>query len=448
MAIIACKKQDDWLDKKSNKSDVVPTTLADLQMILDNDRVLNEWMPALGIIGSDNITLLFSTWQAGSTNQERGAYIFDKDIYRGEPGYDWLYSYQQVALANIALEGLAKINATSATQAQWNALKGGALTYKAIAYFNLLQLFAKPFNSATSGIDPGIILKNSADVNEPVKRASVADCYAKIVADLEEAEGLLPVIQPVLTRPTKTAVQAMLSKVYLMMGNYVKARDYASAALTAYGTLVDFNSVNAPAAPNYSFPTFDKKFAEIIFYSETANFRVMGYQEMIVAPELYQQYVANDLRKTLFFEDRGSGNVYFRGQYTGTYPFFSGLATNELYLVRAECYARLGNKDGAAGDLNALLVKRWKTGTYSNYQPSDANEALKKVLDERRKELPFTSSVRWSDLRRLNLEAGFEKTVTHVLNGQSYILLPNDKRYVLPIPDDEIRLSGIVQNER
>ncbi|MEE1946429.1 RagB/SusD family nutrient uptake outer membrane protein [Pedobacter sp. KR3-3] len=448
LALVSCKKQDEWLDKKSDKSDVVPTTLADLQTVLDNDKTLNEGMPALGILGSDNMTLLYTIWLTGTTNQERGAYIFDKDIYKGELGFEWNNGYQQIAAANIVLEGLAKIDPSPSSQGQWNALKGAALAHRSIAAYNLLQEFAKSYDQATAATDPGIILKNSADVNEPVSRASVAECYARVITDLKEAEQLLPILQAVATRPSKTAVQAMLAKTYLLMGNYALAKDYATSALTANGTLADFNTLNAPAAPNYSMPAFDKKFAEIIFYSETGNFNLMGYQQLMVAPELYRLYGTNDLRKNLFFEDRGNGNVYFRGQYTGSGIYFSGLATNELYLIRAECQARLDNKEGAAADLNALLVKRCKTGTYGSYQPATADEALKKVLEERRKELPFTGNIRWEDLRRLNHEPGFAKTVTHVLNGQSYILPPNDKRYVLPIPDDEIRLSGIAQNER
>lgn len=98
---------------------------------------------------------------------------------------------------------------------------------------------------------------------------------------------------------------------------------------------------------------------------------------------------------------------------------------------------------------NRLLAKRWDKNTvYVPYSTADENEALRKILQERRKELPFTANLRWSDLRRLNKDPRFAATLSRNLNGEIYTLPPNDKRYVLPIPDIEIQLSGIQQNER
>jgi hypothetical protein len=56
--------------------------------------------------------------------------------------------------------------------------------------------------------------------------------------------------------------------------------------------------------------------------------------------------------------------------------------------------------------------------------------------------------LRWIDLRRLNTDSRYAVTLTRNLNNQIYTLPPNDQRYVLPIPDLEIKLSGIEQNPR
>ena len=127
---------------------------------------------------------------------------------------------------------------------------------------------------------------------------------------------------------------------------------------------------------------------------------------------------------------------------------FAGIATNEVYLIRAESLARLGQKDAAMQVLNALLVKRWRTGTYVPLVAVDAEDALKKILVERRKEVPFHANLVWEDLRRLNKDSRFARTLTRVIAGVTYTLAPNDKRYTLPIPDLEIQLTGIPQNER
>lgn len=115
----------------------------------------------------------------------------------------------------------------------------------------------------------------------------------------------------------------------------------------------------------------------------------------------------NDLRHKYhivqnFSYDRGMVKPSF--SYPG-YIFFynnrvpSGPTTSEMYLIKAECHARNGQIPEAMTALNQLRNKRMKTGT-PEIVASSKEEAVKKVLDERRREMPF--SMRWYDLRRLN----------------------------------------------
>jgi hypothetical protein len=160
----------------------------------------------------------------------------------------------------------------------------------------------------------------------------------------------------------------------------------------------------------------------------------------------------NDLRQKIFFKTNTNGGMQFVGTYTGgtasaaNLNFFGGLATDEVYLTRAECFARSGNVTAAMKDLNALMIKRFKTGTFVPLTATNTSEALSLVLQERRKETPFRG-LRWLDLRRLNSE-GANITLTRFVNNQTYTLEPNSPRYVLPIPPDIIGFTGISQNER
>lgn len=437
----SCRK---WLDVKSNISDVTPTTIADYQAIIDNDLFMNLGSPALPLLSSDNYYVTYTTWQARSAT-ERNAYIWASEVFEGTTPNDWSYPYRIVELSNTVIEGLNKIPVTTANQTQWNNLKGSALFLRAFSFYNLLQAFAPPYITATAGTDPGIPVRLTTDVNERSERASIQEVYDRIMLDLKESVDLLPVTPAFQTRPSKTAAQALLAKVYLNIGDNAQALDYSDRALTSYKTLIDFNTLNAAAT--FAFPVYPGN-SEIIFYNTSIFYLMMSNAISLVDSTLYQSYATNDLRKTIFY--RLNVNLpIFKGSYTGKISTnFSGLATNETYLIRAEANARLGNTAAAITDLNTLMLKRWKTGTFVPFTAITSADALTKILTERRKELPFTGSTRWEDLRRLNQDTRFATTLTRQLNSQAYVLAPNNAKYVFPIPDDEIRLSGIKQNPR
>jgi len=139
-----------------------------------------------------------------------------------------------------------------------------------------------------------------------------------------------------------------------------------------------------------------------------------------------------------------TGLPYLKGSYSGKSYCFSGLAVDEVYLIRAECAARAGNRDAALADLNTLLQHRWVRQDSIPYNPivaASASAALDSVLVERRKELSFRG-LRWTDIRRLNKE-GANITQSHGMNGQVYQLPPSSPNYVFYLPSDVLRLSGM-----
>ena len=140
--------------------------------------------------------------------------------------------------------------------------------------------------------------------------------------------------------------------------------------------------------------------------------------------------------------------MIFRGTYDGSPYYFGGLATDEVYLIRAEAAAREGDVIGAMNDLNTLLSSRWRSGTFVPFSAIDANDALHQILAERRKELLFRGT-RWTDLRRLNKDPQFASTSYRLVGGQTYSIPAGDPRYVYPIPDNVISFNpGMIQNSR
>ncbi|MDN5479652.1 MAG: RagB/SusD family nutrient uptake outer membrane protein [Chryseobacterium sp.] len=448
----SCKKE--WLDEKPSKSLVVPESIANFQALLDNEGKMNGFgggsMPVMGELTTDDYEMLDNTYTTTVSAIERNCYTFKQDIYEGSSGIsDWNSPYEQVFYSNVALEGLEKIKPTTGEVANYNNVKGSAYFFRAHAFFSLAQYFAKQYHTATANSDLGIILKLKSEIGF-VPRSSVSESYQQIIRDLLEAEKLLPNVPLVVTRPSRAAVFALLSRVYLVMGDYDNALKNANDCLAIKNKITDFNNLNAAAT--IPFTPFNE---EVIFSSNLNSFLIliMNLNYCLINPNLYNQYDANDLRKGVYFRQTGT-RYAFKGSFNATYSGnFAGLATDEVLLTRAECLARTGNISGAMKDLNDLMIKRYKINpltnisTYVNQIASDEKDALKKIFTERRKELLFRG-IRWLDLRRLNSDSRFAVTLSRTVNGKTYTLGPNDPRYIFSIPDDEIRLNPNPQNIR
>lgn len=445
-AMAGCGKKD-FLDAKPSSDLFIPTTLEDFQAILDRDG-MNE-TPSLGELSSDNYYLQTYTFWQGLVAKERNAYIWAADTYQGQGSVgDWNAPYQQVLGANVILDGIDKAPVTAANQAQWRAIKGAAYFARAYAFYNLAQIFAPVYDNATAATDMGIPLRLTPGVDEPSVRASVKDTYDQVLADLAQAALLLPVdiSWNNRNRPCRPAAMALLARVYLGMRLYDKAGSYADSSLRLYNTLIDYNTIN-PATPT----PFLRSNAEALYQSRllsTTNVLKGSSSNCVIDSNLYKSFDANDLRRQLFFTINPNTSLpNARNSYNGSTFCFSGLATDEVYLIRAECYARAGNTQAALNDLNTLLQNRWKSnGSFTPVAAASPAQALGSILAERRKEL-FFRGLRWTDLRRLNKD-GANIVLTRVLNGQTYQLTPGDLRYVFPIPPDVITLGGIQQNPR
>lgn len=433
----SCKKG--FLDARSDRSLVVPTTLKDYQAILDNHLVMNI-SPALITLGTDEYYLNSNIWKRQLIGFKDG-YIWAKNM-AATYSSDWSSPYQQVYYANLILDGLKDVEINDTNKPERDNVKGSALFYRANAYYKLSQLFAKPYIPSSAANDLGIVLKLTSDVREDYSRSTNEQTYNVIIDDLIQAAELLPVTGLYKTRPSKVAANALLAKVFLCMRDYTNALKYADIVLNIYNELLDYNSLN-----ENSFSPFGLFNKEVIFHEEMAIINILPPVGGAIDTNIYRSYEPNDLRKKILFSDFGGGFIYYKGSYTGQINHFTGLATDEVFLIRAECNVRAGNSLAAVTDLNALLEKRWKQGTYIPIVTDDSRAVLKTILSERKKELLFRG-VRWTDLRRLNQEEGFQTTLTRKIDEQTFNLHPDDSRYVWLIPDSEIRLSGIEQNSR
>jgi hypothetical protein len=433
----SCKK---FLDVKSDKYLAVPSTLKDAQAILDTYAAMNTSYSSASAQSDDDFYLDSAFFYSMSTENQVN-YTWEKEAYN--PTH-WSALYGIVLNANLALQTISGSKQTASNALEWNNIKGQALFFRSYAFWHIAQLWAPPYNKATASTDRGIPLRLTPDETEKTIRSTVEQTYAQIISDFKEAAALLQVNVPITSRPSKAAAFAALARTCLSMEEYGLAGLYADSCLQLYNTLINYNTLSQTSAT--PFARFN---AEVLLQTQYSGYSMLNTTNWRADSLLYRSYNANDLRLKLFFTNTGTNPYGFKGAYNASTSSsnFNGLATDEVYLIRAESKARAGNIEGAMNDLNTLLSTRWKTNTYIQMTAATADEALSQILAERRKEL-VGRGLRWFDLRRLNKDAHFAKTLIRKIGTNTYTLSPNDKRYTFYIPQNVINLSGIQQNER
>lgn len=434
----SCEK---FLNAKPDKSLGTPATLKDLQALLDDDEYMNSSFPSSGQVASDDYYLSTDIWNSVSA-------LINREIYRWNvsldyPNSDWHNTYTMVFNANVVLDNIEKVKSED-----FNAkdhLKGAALFYRSYALFKGAQVFALPYSKDSAHLQLGVPLILSSDINTKNIRPSQFEMYVKLINDLKDASYLLPDKGIPATRPGKAAAYATLSYIFLITGNYDEANKYADSCLRISDQLTDYNSLVPGSNP------FPLQNVEVIFRARMFSSTFLTPARAKVDSALYDSYSDDDLRKALFYKRNNDGSYAFQGSYESnptSAAFFSGIATDEVYLLKAESLARLGKTDEAMTWLNNLLRLRWKENTFVDYTAANAGDALTIILEERRKELAFRGGIRWTDIRRLNMEPDRKITIKRVIDSEEFLLLPGDKRYAFQIPFQVVELSGIQQNER
>lgn len=440
LCLSSCEK---FLAEKSDKKLTAPDRLPDLQALMNNYNIYSITDPAASEISADDYYLNDTEFNSLSRDSEKRKYTWQSThlFETGDKGNDWLSAYNLVYLANTILEKLREIKRTQENSATYDDIQGQAYFLRAKAYFNALQVWSLAYHPSTSSQTLGVVIREGTDFNKPSVRSSTEEGYEKVLDDLLKSVKLLSPTLLQATRPCRQAAYGYLSRVYLTMGNYDKAFHFADTCLSFGSELIDFNDLS-PAVV-YPITRFNK---EVIYESFGGGPQILQNNRARIVSDLYNSYTDDDLRKQLYFRNNINGTYGWRGSFSGMSGSSTGITTDEQYLIRAECYARKGLNDLALGDLNTLLLKRYKKGTFRAYTTESVTDVKNLVLLERRKELVMRN-LRWSDLKRLNAE-GANIQLTRKINGETFELKANDPKYALEIPEDVVAIGGIIQNPR
>ncbi|MDR2414165.1 MAG: RagB/SusD family nutrient uptake outer membrane protein [Odoribacteraceae bacterium] len=496
---IAC---NDFLDQPPSKtSSLVVSTTDQLDALLGNYSTFYQMADRNSVYGTDDYGLPVELFLARASNFSMAAVeYYTWDIpnlpFDGRLAF-WSGQFRKIFNANMVLQNLEKVSGDADVKA---ALKAEAHLIRAYDYLELVNKYCLPLDENTRD-EVGLPLKRSTSFEETSTRDNLENTYALIEEDLEEALKItVPLVQNGRVRHWRGnagAAKALAARYWLGRNDYEKALAYANDALAIYNDLVDYNtgmhySERAPTAytidPNdpdkrkvvyLKFPyTHDNQtdLTDMLGWKEFYYFRLLYHESWwyVPSPELLDLYGRDtmDLRYRYhvvegYSYDRGMTSPSY--EYPGYVFFFkdripSGPTVAEMLLTKAECLARAGDLSGAMTTVNLLRAKRLDSSLPAsriNLSASTREEAVAKILEERRREMPF--SRRWADIRRLNTNADtfddvalsryfFPYTSSAVQSSEppvTYTLPAGSRRYAVPIPNTELISSdGMIEQNK
>lgn len=390
--------------------------------------------------------------------------------YEGINRANYLHQYKEKNLAGQAITFPGK-----------DALYGEVYFSRAYYYFTLTKLFG--------GVPLFTEKRLTLAESRTLTRASQADVYKQIEADLVSAIAVLPAVQIEKGRATKYAAQALLGKVYLYQNKYAAAASILEPIITTgpYSLVSDFNSIFLPSGENGPESVF-----EIQYTNATAtydwghvtrgqgNYAVQqcgvrglngsaampyspGWSTNLPSQNLAAAYTAGDKRKAVTvldieayktanpalnityqvapYRNTGLYNQKYlprKGETSGQIELnysnnFRTIRLADVMLMAAEAFSKSANDVKAQTYLN--LVRRRAFGDNAHDITATGAALYDAILTERRLELAMEGE-RFFDLVRTG-------KALSVLGPLGFVA---GKHELFPIPQPEISVSGLTQN--
>lgn len=385
----------------------------------------------------------------------------------------WRDGYQAINHANLVLAALDRVEDPALTDDMANRLRGEALFIRAATHFEMVRYYALPYGP-NSDSDPGIPLMISAvetsdNVTFPA-RNSVAEVYAQVITDMQQAADLLPA-NVTYGRANKYAAQAYLAEIAFQQRDYPTAATMAGEVMSGPFSLtaepagffqnegsseeiwaVVHTAQDNPGV-NGSLPTFhhiDGRGGDVVVARDMLEFGYAGIITDAQAATLASSgYTAEDLRYTTLTSSAAppTVNIEKYDQVANNDDDAPILRLAEFILMRAEALARTDGLNQASVDmLNAIRARAIRVYdgngdlvaggadliSFSLDDFASADELIEAIILERRVELAFEGN-RFHDLCRLQRD----------VKGTDY----QADRLRWPIPQRELDAnSNLVQN--
>jgi hypothetical protein len=363
--------------------------------------------------------------------------------------------------ANAVIEGIAESTSGDLHEPVRKTLTAEAKCIRALCYFYLVNFYGDvPIISTTEYSNVAL-----------VERSPRQQVYEFIIADLKEAEAVLPEDYSASggerIRVNKWAAAALLAKACLFNGNYPEAAAAAGRVISnsgLYGLERNLDSVFLKNSREAIFQ-FKQNTSDVSLANATDDGLALlpfnlanpsiGY---CLSKELLHAFDPSDKRRDLWVDSivvaAGAGptarkdTFFYTAKYkTGQYnrvrnapptEYYMLLRLAEMYLVRADANARANAGQQAVADLNTI---RTRAGLPALPSSLSGEALLAAVAHEWQTEFFCERAQRWFNLKRTG-EAG--KVLSVIPLKQPWI---GDEQLLYPIPPKDIaRNSRLKQN--
>ncbi|RQO68948.1 RagB/SusD family nutrient uptake outer membrane protein [Pedobacter sp. KBW01] len=473
--LAGCKK---YLSEEPKKQASIQT-VSQLEALVDNATAFSYETNYTAINSTDDteISKLFYQnyrTQTAVTVDRLQYYVWDVNgLVSQVSDLLWNGEFKKIFTANLIL---ANIDQATGDEATRQRVKADAHFIRAYSYWVLANHYCAPYTAANLN-SLGLPIKKTVEYTESLKRATLKETYDFILSDIAEAQKVavddVESLKP--WRVSKKAIAAFMSRFYLFTGELDNSLAQANSALGSLNTkLVDFKTLKAGNTASYTNPVAVLTYVELndwaavkfLYWPESYYTRYVytSAQWFVPSAALVALYdTQNDLRYKSFVIPNGGRRFSVVTPATTRYTVFNdgryipaGFTIAEVLLNKAEVLARKGDVTGAMDAVNILRLKRMST--YVALTAANKDEAIKKVLEERRRELPF--AMRWYDIRRFSVNDYpaddvtltrdfFEVSATGVNINSPKTYTLDAKRLLVPINNVEMDASQgqIVQNQ-
>jgi hypothetical protein len=377
----------------------------------------------------------------------------------------WSSAYTAINRVNVFLVGL-NANITKVDAATANQYIGEAEFLRALSYFALVQTYAKPY-VADQGASPGLPLRLLAETDltgagkNDLARSTVAQVYAQILKDLDDAETKLGATQANgAFRAYKNTAIALKARVYLAQANYAKVLTETSKIIT---TTAPYQSPNGASKLESSIATvFNGSYsgAEALLFLPFTTSDAPGTQNQLAyyftsGPGNGEYYLnptgiyANDALSGTSSTDARKGfitkvgTVNYLTKYKTASPFTDYvpvLRYSEVLLNAAEAYARTGDLVNATALLYAVRHRSDPSFVFDLVAIASQTSLVNTILTERRIEL-LGEGFRLTDLQR----TGQALPAKSGPQGTSPSVATTASNYIWPISGVELQTNKLMQ---